>query len=97
MQARRRQCRPRLLNGPGYPAVADLWAEFVAPDAMLVAPTLWATRWPTRCTSSAAPAGFPPGGLVPESTLPNRAPLWTCNRRLAKEMNGAAPEVHLVL
>jgi hypothetical protein len=35
---------PRLLNGPEYPAAADLWAQFVAPDAMLVAPTLWATR-----------------------------------------------------
>ena len=30
----------RLLNAPEHPAVADLWAEFVAADVMLVAPTL---------------------------------------------------------
>lgn len=30
----------RLLNAPEHPAVADLWAEFVAADVTLVAPTL---------------------------------------------------------
>lgn len=30
----------RLLNAPDHPAVADLWSEFVAADADVIAPTL---------------------------------------------------------